>query len=195
MPILLAALLVAQSKDLFSIGTLDHSPFEFRLAPNGYHSYQHDSLFIVGRSSAKDWNYVLPGPDDRWAGGRSHEAEIAFGLSRAPLSGNAELTIDQSDAHYASPPHLQVVLNGKLVGEADAFRGQSDDTLDGKQSHGTLGEIKISLPSASFKNGINTLSIKNVSGSWYIFDALRLAAPNDAVLGVVPRSIAASGHH
>ena len=189
---LLASLLLLQSVNLFSIGTLDHSPLEFRLAPNNYHSYQDDSLYIVGRSNDKDWNYVLPGPDDRWAGGREHEAVIAFDLAiKKPTTGNAELTIDQSDAHYASPPHLQIVLNGKVVGEADAFRGQSDDTLDGKQTHGTLGEIKISIPGEDFKWGINTLSIRNVSGSWYIFDALSLTRSTGTVLGIVPPSLLA----
>ena len=88
--------LTAKADDvIWQIGTPDGSAAEFALAPNRYEDYvkydfgYEDRFFVVGHSTpAKDFSYVLPGPDDRWAGSnhaageRLQSTNILFCLSK-----------------------------------------------------------------------------------------------------------------
>ncbi len=72
---------------------MDRSRAEFALAPGGYASYRGDG-FVVGRSDPKrDWPYVQPGPDDNWAGSRSHAFSVVFGVKARP-SGSGTCTLE-----------------------------------------------------------------------------------------------------
>ena len=62
---------------VWKIGESDNSARELALAPDGYSKFlEHDfgyedRYFLVGRSvPSKDFPYILPGPDDRWAARR-----------------------------------------------------------------------------------------------------------------------------
>lgn len=60
---------------LFEIGKEDHSCAEFALSPDKYMEFLspftgEKGVYKVGYSKPeKDWPYVLPGPNDSWAGG------------------------------------------------------------------------------------------------------------------------------
>ena len=84
----------ANSRILWQIGKADTNNAEFALAPNGWTTFRADGFFVVGASApARDWPYVQPGPDDRWAGGRAHTFTIAFGVKSAVADG--ECTPDE----------------------------------------------------------------------------------------------------
>ena len=63
---------------VWQIGTKDGTGNEFALAPTGYADFLQndfgweDKFFLVGHSSEKkDFPYVLPGVNDKWAGSGS----------------------------------------------------------------------------------------------------------------------------
>ena len=65
----------AKQHVIWKIGESDNSTCEFALAPKNYEDFTskdfgfEDRYFLVGHSDPKtDFPYVLPGPDDQWAG-------------------------------------------------------------------------------------------------------------------------------
>ena len=79
-------------------------------------TFAKDGFFIVGKSDPQqDWPYVHPGPDDGWAGGRSHTFGIVFGLQSIPAQGDCRLVIDLIDTQKAVPPRLRIDVNGPFV--------------------------------------------------------------------------------
>ncbi|MBN1125947.1 MAG: hypothetical protein JXA82_13140, partial [Sedimentisphaerales bacterium] len=66
-----------QNQTLWQIGADDNNTAEFALGPAGHGEYSArfgpGSLFVVGKSDPKeDWAYIQPGPEDAWAGNKSH---------------------------------------------------------------------------------------------------------------------------
>jgi alpha-mannosidase len=100
---------------LWKLGARDGASAEFALAPGGYASYRGDGFFVVGRSDPKrDWPYVQPGPDDGWAGSRSHTFSVVFGVKARPSgSGTCTLEIALVDTQSRTPPELKIELNGR----------------------------------------------------------------------------------
>lgn len=180
------ALVAAPTTVLASLGTADGSANEFALAPGGYARYGEDPAFVAGRSSAKDWPYALPGPSDGWAGGRSHEDAIYFGVGTVLPNAHCRLVIDLVGTQAVTPPKIQVLLNDALVGERQLPPGTGDDPIMGHPELGKRLRIAFDLPSANLKTGTNRLAIRSVAGSWAVFDALRIEATGISAASVRP---------
>lgn len=167
-------LLFLQSHPLWQIGQGDGKPLEFGLAPQGYGDYGEDPLFLAGSSSAGDWPYVLPGPDDAWAGSRSHRSEVVFGLAGVGKGATCRLIVDFADTHPKAPPLLDLRVNGKRIARWQAPPGASDAMILGNATTGKASRWAVDIPATALRNGNNTLSIVNGRGSWILYDALRL---------------------
>ena len=170
---------------LWEIGRLDQGNTEFALAPDGYGRYGDDGFFVVGASDPqRDWPYVHPGPADHWAGGRRHTFLVVFGLSAVPAEGNCRLRFDLVDTQGGVPPTWRVEVNGTAF-ERSLPPGAGDASVFGRPEQGKPIDWEIVFPSAVLREGDNEIAITSQSGSWALYDAVKLETPAGARLGTV----------
>lgn len=190
----LLALMAAPLHPIWQIGRVDGSPAEFGLAPGRYAQYREDPLYVVGHSPARDLPYVLPGPDDQWAGSRIHRADFVFGLAKTPADGTFRLEVALADTHPASPPELTVSINGRPLAAWKSPGGSGDDLILGKATEGRRAAWQVEIPARWLSAGNNTLSLQNARGSWVVFDAVSLSGPSDSDLQPVAPALDVSVH-
>jgi hypothetical protein len=163
---------------LWEIGQADGSGAEFALAPDGYGRFERDGFVAVGRSDPKrDWPYVLPGPDDAWAGARSHTFAVAFGVKGpAPKAGSCRLELAVTDTRPGKPLRLRLALNGRAQ-DCNVPPGGSDRSIAGQTDQGRRLRLDITFPAAALRAGTNLLTLTTLSGGWLLFDRLAFEAP------------------
>jgi len=172
---------------LWEIGKADSSMREFALAPNGYQKFSADALFVVGRTKTRDaWPYCHPGPTDSWAGDRPHAFTVLFNIESLPpsLAGEAEVRLLLYDSHSQNPPLVEVDLNGAHKA-AQTVRGAGDASII-KGGPGRPSVLSFKFPADRLHKGINKVEIRNVRGSWFLYDAVRFLAPPGVRLGTAP---------
>lgn len=165
---------------VWQIGQTDGNTAEFALGPGEYNRYPQtfpgDINFIVGASDPKqDFCFVQPGPEDSWAGSKSHAVTILFGLE-IPESAHlvpAELYIDLADTHSSNPPKMILQVNEKTV-EHQTPKGAGDASINGNPAAGRPHQIRIPLEPGVIHGGDNSLTITSVSGSWILYDSVSL---------------------
>lgn len=160
---------------LWQIGQIDHDYGELAIAGD-YKAYSShfpaDVDFIVGKSNPKqDWPYILPGPADTWAGSKPHVFKIHFQLAEAP-AGYSRLTIDFVNTQNTAPPRLSVSVNGtKFEWKLPAGRGAQ--ALTNPKQGGNYSVRQLISP-AMLHAGENTIELSAISGSWALFDDVRM---------------------
>jgi len=165
-------------KVLWQIGKTDRNTAEFALAPSAHRQFSQDGFFIVGASDpAKDWPYVQPGPGDAWAGSRPHTFTIAFGMKAAGQADSCQLIIDLVDTHNSIPPKLEIRINDQPY-SLDMPTGGGDASINGDPAAGKTHQIRLGFSASLLKKGINELFITSKTGSWILYDALRLEGPD-----------------
>lgn len=168
----------ASAAPLWEIGKSDHGNAEFALAPKDHDKYRDDGFFIVGQSDAKrDWPYAHPGPADAWAGNRLHTFTVVFGIKSQPSAGNCRLVLDLLDTHSSAPPRLRVDVNGTTF-ERDLPNGAGDQSVQGEPSKGRPYVCTVEFPANLLRAGNNDILITTTSGSWMLYDAVRLETPD-----------------
>ena len=168
---------------LWEIGTSDNSTAEFMLAPGGYGNFKTDVIYYVGISEpAADWPYVHPGPADGWAGNRPHAFMVLFNLATVPSEGNGKLILDLVDTHGHLPPRLKIEINQKSSERRTRAGSGSDASVSGSPDQGKESIIEVSFPAEVLREGENTVAITTTSGSWALYDSLRLEAPAGTAL-------------
>jgi alpha-mannosidase len=178
----LFTLQAAPPRVLWEIGRSDGSNAEFALAPGDYRKFGEDGLFVVGRSDARtSWPYVQPGPADGWAGRRSHEFTVVFGVKGKPGSdaddAGCRVVVELLDAHPSAPPLLRGRLNDVVTVERQLPAGGGDASIGGNLAKGKSASWAAPFPCSALRAGNNTLTLTTVSGSWLLYDNLRLEAP------------------
>lgn len=174
---------------LWQIGLPKLSTSQFGLGPNGYAQYRGDSLFVIGQSGPKDLPYVLPGPNDQWAGSKPHEVEIVFGLKTQKLTGSGVLDLKFADSQASIPPRLEIYVNQHLVGTFQSPNGGGDASINGDLSHAVPSEIRIQIPGQDLQAGNNRVEIENNQGSWILFRSLSFETAQPWILGKVKSEI------
>jgi hypothetical protein len=162
-------------------GTIDAGQHEFALAPAGFGNYAtrfpSGVDFTFGRDDpAQAWSYILPGPQDAWAGSRGHSATFRFDLDQVPdhdLTFTAWLVDTQQE--YA--PSEQVSLNGGSPTQVLLATGGGDGYHWGDGQPNQYGGIvptrfDVTLPRAQLRAGENAVRIDSLAGSWIVFDAV-----------------------
>jgi hypothetical protein len=168
------------AETLWQIGKEDHQYNEFALAGQDVHNYREDPVFVVGSSDpAKDWPFIHPGPVDAWAGKRAHTFSIIFGLGEKAPAGNCVLRVALVDTQATAPPTLSVVINGKQFDEPMP-RGTEEGLHDATQ--GKPYQFEIPFSSDLLQAGPNLIDIVNAQGSWVLYDAITLSAPQGTKL-------------
>jgi len=180
-------------KILWQIGRDDNKPDEFALAPSGYKDFLkndfgwEDRDFIIGVSDVStEWPYILPGPDDIWAGSlpsnwHSQSLNILFSMRKVPSSGNWELVVDLFDCSAKNPPLLKITVNGRTW-EYRLPAGSNSSVLPDSSDTGKEALIKIPLDQGLIHSGGNEINITSLQGSWLVFDQIRLEGPVSAHL-------------
>jgi hypothetical protein len=165
-----------KTKTVWQIGKTDANTAEFALAPAAHRQLASDGFYIIGLSEpAKDWPYVQPGPGDGWAGSRTHTYTIAFGLKEAGKADSCSLIIDLADTHNSIPPTLEIRINSLLFKRVMPAGG-GDESINGEPAKGRPHKIAITFPATALQKD-NQISITTVSGSWVLYDAIRLDGP------------------
>jgi hypothetical protein len=177
---------------VWQIGDPDRDNKEFAHAPNGFSSIKEDALFVVGRSEArKDWPYVQPGPEDNWAGSRDHAYIILFGLDAGASEAGGRLVLDLLDTHSTRPPRLRISINDQSF-ERELEKGAGDASVNGEPAKGKFQQWAIPLRAGLLRTGENEISLTTLSGSWLLYDSIRLEASEPVrVRPVAPRTIVA----
>ena len=191
----LAASTGAADITLWEIGKPDHNTAKFALGPGNYKAYKQPGLFVVGYSDPKkDWPYVQPGPDDCDCGqGEPQTFEIYFALAAVPKS-NCTLELYFADTQSKSPPHLRVECNAWSK-RFQMPRGGSDASVYGELGKGRPNVVRMEVPAWALKaerDGVNHIAITTLTGSWVLWDAVRLLAPEGTKLDSVSDFIAPS---
>ncbi|HXC35798.1 MAG TPA: polysaccharide lyase family protein, partial [Candidatus Acidoferrales bacterium] len=177
--LLLCALPFAACADtsvVFQIGVPDGDYHEFAIAGD-YSQYPekfpNDVNYTVGQSDpARDWPFILPGPVDGWAGNRSHAFTIHFQLSQVE-SGFYQLVVDFVNAHDGAPPDLVINVNGGAVRQ-QLPRGAGGDASLTNPKAGKPYSLNQLIPAKVLHAGNNAITLSSDSGSWALFDDVRL---------------------
>jgi catechol 2,3-dioxygenase-like lactoylglutathione lyase family enzyme len=171
------ALDAASPRVLWQIGKQDASNAELALAPKDYRSFKDDPLFVVGASDARQaWPYVHPGPDDAWAGSRAHAFTVLFGLKSAPPAGACRLVIDLLQTHPSEPPHVEARVNG-FVQQKALPKGSPNARPDEVPTEGHPEGWALDFPCDALRAGNNAVVLTTASGSWMLYDDVRMEAP------------------
>ena len=178
----LACATTARAADeVWRIGKSDRNYREFAIAGN-YAAFPtrfpNDVRYRIGTDDpAQAWPFIQPGPDDAWAGGRAHTFTIEFSLAAAP-KGAFRLVIELLNAHYASPPVVQIDINGRLTLRMRTPAGATDASLsDPAVNHPCT--LALPFSAADLQAGDNRITLTTVSGSWMLYDAVRLESGAD----------------
>lgn len=175
---------VVRGHSIVHVGSFDGKDFELALAPDGYASYPDqfpdDVDFEYGVDAPDEgWCYIHPGPNDAWAGSRSHAFSLHFDIDEVP-SSDVTLAIWLIDAHRFHPGAAVISLNGSTVTEwevpSGATRGHllGDSTKPDSPLRPSYEEIV--LPHQSLKAGRNIITVDKVEGSYHVYDAIGLFA-------------------
>jgi Polysaccharide lyase family 4, domain III len=166
-----------------SVGAFDGVSSELALARFGYVRYQStfptDVDFQHGRDDAStQWSWLQPGPDDAWAGRRTHRFRLRFDLDEQPQR-DLDLALWLTDRHPTRAGAAAVLVNGHpcdpllFVDEAELGTDLRSDV----PGHGAgPAYFERPLPAALFQPGENVLEIVKDQGSWIAYDALGVFA-------------------
>jgi len=174
---------------LWQIGDADSSTKDLALGPNGFMKFLADPRFIVGRLKARDaWPYVHPGPSDSWAGGRPHIFSVLFNVAALPrpLEGNVVVRLLLHDSHGERPPRVEAALNGQAQSQQTP-PGAGDASIR-QGGPGRASRLSFEFPAARLLQGMNVVEIRNVQGSWFLYDAVQFLTPAGVSLGDPPAS-------
>lgn len=196
-----------QSKLLWKIGNKDHSGNEFALAfnsayPTFIQNFGGENInYYIGYSQPeKHWSYVLPGALDSWAGGGywagyhpRHFPRIFFNLKKGKLKSDYQLVVNFADANSKSGTVLMLNINGHQ--QEFPVNPGTGNGIKGDYSGAKAQSIKVNVPASWIKDGMNTIQMANVKGSWVIFDNLEFygdqvestrKASNSLILSAAP---------
>jgi hypothetical protein len=162
-------------------GTIDASQREFALAPAGYAGYParfpSGADLTAGRDDpAQAWSYILPGPQDAWAGSKQHSATFRFDLDEAPAH-DLTFTAWLLDTQQEFAPHERVTLNGGAPTDVQLPTGGGDGYHWGDGQPNQYGGVAptrfdVTLPRDALHAGENVVRLDSVGGSWIVFDAV-----------------------
>ncbi|MBM3334502.1 hypothetical protein FJY63_07560, partial [Candidatus Sumerlaeota bacterium] len=172
---------------LWQIGQADSKTSDLALGPNGYAKFSADPLFIVGRSKAHAmWPYVHPGPSDTWAGGRVHPFTVLFNIGELQTAPKAtvEVRVLAYDSHSQQPPRVEVALNGQ--GKAlQTAKGPGDNSIR-SGGPGRPSRLSFTFPASQLRPGTNTVEVRGIVGSWFLYDAVQFFTPAGVRLAASP---------
>ena len=161
------------------VGDFDGRADDLALAPDRFVHYRsrfpRDVDFRAGVDEAHlRWPYLHPGPDDAWAGRRTHRFRMRFDLPRVP-DEDLDVAIWLVDRHPLRAGSVRLSLNGvpiDLVHVAEQTHAPVgvDVTVPGKGAGPAY--VERGLPRGLLRAGENAIDIDKRHGSWIAYDAV-----------------------
>lgn len=164
--------------NLFEIGKSDNTGEEFAFwgeSPESIYKRIVSNVICVDYNKSnvsEDIPYVLPGPADQWAGNRRGALCIRFGLNNINDKSTARLTLNFVDTNPSSVPRLKININGHLF-YTDAPKGDNEHFFNDFITSTEKKQSIVEFP-ASYLEENNFLIVEVESGSWVVFDNIRL---------------------
>ncbi|GAA1489380.1 polysaccharide lyase family protein [Brachybacterium sacelli] len=174
----------ATGREVAAIGTFDGRTLEFLHAPSGYATIPEqfpDAVidYTQGTDSpGASWPYLLPGPEDAWAGRTPHRARWTLTLETEPVEDH-DLAVWLVDTTRLGGT-LQVRANEEHLTDIElplgATRGsrEGDATVPGSTLRRSFHEVAV--PAEVLQAGRNVLELELTEGGWLAWDAVGLFA-------------------
>ncbi|MDR2038434.1 MAG: hypothetical protein LBQ60_10980, partial [Bacteroidales bacterium] len=169
----------SQSMPVFwQIGQKDKSAEEFALGPYNYAAFPEKFgkgavVYEVGKNKpATDFPFILPGPQDVWAGSTPKQMVIRFGIKDISAPCRARLELNFVETH-PSAPLLDIMVNGYKV-EMRAPAGNDQQYFNNRRVNPVALSTVVDIPDHVLKKGNNLIVIRSKSGSWAVFDNISL---------------------
>jgi len=161
---------------LWQVGKCDGSYAEFGIAghqENYTRDFPGGATFEVGKGDpAKDWVYIQPGPDDKWAGEGEHPFEVVFNLDEVP-KGPFELKVDLVDVSPTDAPTLRVRINDNVC-SYDLKAGASQKSLT-DPTKGRSQSVLMCAAGGFLHQGRNVVNLTITKGSYVLYDCISLS--------------------
>jgi hypothetical protein len=118
-----------------------------------------------------DLPYILPGPADAWAGGGPHT--LRFHMATWP-DRRLVLELWAVETHDQQPPVLTIALDQAVVAVVHTRRGTGRPPPHHGQGVRSRYQVTVPSPTRDAAAGGATLSITATSGSWVMWERIRL---------------------
>ena len=164
--------------NIFKLGEVDHTGKEFAYFgenPEGLYKRISTNLIYVDYKNSnvvKDIPYVLPGPDDRWAGNRKGTLCIHFGVENIKKEAIARLALNFVETNPHAVPRLKININGHQL-FMEVPKGDNEHYFKDFRTSSKTKRSVVEFPASYFKEN-NFLIIEVESGSWVVFDNIQL---------------------
>jgi len=166
----------ATAEEIFSIGKDDRNYQEFANAGNyadAAKNFPDGTTFQIGKSKPKTaWPFIQPGPNDVWAGRKSHTYAIEFDLPPNMGKANFYELLIQGWGHPSSPPNFKIQLNDKTV-RLTTNRDARTDAVLTNPAVDKPGVYSVKFPVNAVKPSGNVLTITSFTGAWFLYDSVR----------------------
>jgi len=165
---------------IFLIGSPDNGAGEFGLAVEGegYQAYlrkfPNPVVYVVGKSTPKDWPYIHPAIKDKWAGGRAHTFTIRFASAtdeKRPLF----LILGLCGGSPSERSKVVVSANGEALPAQVAPSGEPYVCFHPTET-GRAETMIFDIPAGRVRQGENSIAIRLDDESWILYDYVALSA-------------------
>lgn len=160
------------------VGAFDGSGIDLAISSSGFVHYRTtfpaDVDFRYGFDAPeRRWSYVQPGPEDAWAGRRSHRFRLRFDLDEIP-ERDVDLAVWLVDRHPTRAGSATVSVNGAALETMlfDETVGERHASLVVPGTGAGPFHFEVPVPRAMLHLGENTVDIAKEHGSWIAYDAI-----------------------
>ncbi len=160
------------------VGAFDGSGVDLAISSSGFVHYRTtfpaDVDFRYGFDRPeRRWSYVQPGPEDAWAGRRSHRFRLRFDLDEVPHQ-DVDLALWLVDRHPTRAGSASIEVNGRAL-ESLLFEetiGEEHASLVVPGAGAGPAYFETPVPRDALRLGENTLDVAKDHGSWIAYDAV-----------------------
>lgn len=168
---------------IIKAGNFDRRSTDLRFAPKDYKkipvAFPDGKISVSGK--APNIPYLLPGPGDTWAGGKSYTLSWDFNFSKRDI--RAPKTKIYLALWFIDTTKLGGSLDVELGGFRESLEIPKGETAgskkgDARRDDGSLkpGCWELEIPLTDLKEGRNVLTLKLQKGGWIAWDAMGLFA-------------------
>lgn len=164
------------------VGAFDGNGLDLAISTSGFVHYRTtfpaDVDFRYGFDRPdRRWSYVQPGPEDAWAGRRSHRFRLRFDLDEIPTD-DLDLALWLVDRHPTRAGSASIEVNGQALESLlfDETIGEVHASLVVPGSGAGPAHFETAVPRGALRLGENVLDIAKDHGSWIAYDAVGIFA-------------------
>jgi hypothetical protein len=179
---LLSARASGAEHPLLLIGTPDNAAAELGLTAEGeeyqafLRKFPNPIVYVVGKSTPKEWPYIHPAVKDKWAGGRDHTFTIRF-QSAADENRPLFLVLGLCGGSPSERSKVVVAVNGESLPPQVAPSGDPHVCFH-PTDYGRSETMIFAIPAGRVRKGDNSIAIRLDDESWILYDYVALSTEN-----------------